>query len=45
MSEEDPLPPLLTDVEYWLLLPPAGFVVFLVAYYINWLSWELFINN
>ena len=30
---------------YWLLLPPAGAIVSLVAYYCMWISWELLINN
>ena len=30
---------------YWCLLPYSSFIVFLVAYYGTWISWELFINN
>ena len=35
----------MSDLAYWLLLPPAGFLVTLVFYYCTWLAWELFINN
>ena len=30
---------------YWTLLPYSGLIVFLIAYYGTWMSWELFINN
>ncbi len=36
---------MLSDSEYWLLLPPAFLVVLLAFSYVRWLSWELFVNN
>ena len=36
---------MLPTLIYYSLLPSAAFVVFLIFYYVTWLSWELFTNN